>query len=459
MMTVSEVVMDAEPEGICRVKASHNLNAVAVKFDEDNLVPNAGLVAPAALAQRLGIGRAVDRRVRLDRDRPGAAHCGAKALTVIGAMLAGGDSIDDVDVLRAGAAPELFDDTRAPSTIGTWLRAFRWSNVRELDAVCRETLRAAWAAGLGPADLSAPLTIDVDSTVCQAYGINKQGCRFGYTKVRGYHPLLATVASTGEVAHVRMRGGNAGSARGAKSFVAEAISRVRDAGATGPLTLRADAAFYSKGVLWACRKAGVRFSVTVKLNTSIRKAIDAIPESAWTPIPYWIDGGADVAEVPYTCFSGRHKIDVRLIVRRVRPTPGSQLALDVVFDYHALVTDRDGATLTLEADHRAHAQVELVIRDLKDGPLAHLPSGRFAANAAWLALAALAHNLGRWTLTAAGPDFDTATVGSLRRKLITMPARLVGSGRRRWLRAPTHWPWRRGLQHAMAVIAAIPAPG
>ena len=215
--------MGAEPEGTCRVKASHNLAAVAVSFDEDNLVPNAGLVAPASLAARLGIAGLVDRRVRLRKDRPGAANSGVKALTVLGSMLAGGDSIDDVDVLRAGAAQELFDDTRAPSTIGTWLRAFRWCNLRELDAVCRETLAAAWTAGLGPADRSAPLTIDVDSTVCQAYGTKKQGCKFGYTKVRGFHPLLATVASTGEVAHVRMRGGNAASAKGARSFVTETI--------------------------------------------------------------------------------------------------------------------------------------------------------------------------------------------------------------------------------------------
>jgi hypothetical protein len=441
------------------MKASHTLAAVAVKFDEDNLVPNAGLVAPAALAQRLGIAERVGRRVRLDRDRPGAANCGAKALTVLGGMLAGGDCIDDVDVLRAGAAPGLFDDTRAPSTIGTWLRAFGWSNVRELDAVARETLRTAWSAGLGPADLAAPVTIDIDSTICQAYGVAKQGCRFGRTKVRGYEPLLATVASTGEVAHVRMRGGNAGSARGAASFVAETISRVRDAGATGPVTLRADAAFYSKAVLWAARNAGVRFSVTVRMDPRIRAAVDAIADDAWTPIPYWIDGGADVAEVAYTAFSGRHQIDVRLIVRRVRPTPGSQLALDVVFDYHALVTDRAGSTLTLEADHRAHARVELVIRDLKDGPLAHFPSGRFAANAAWLGLAALAHNLARWTLTAAGPHYADATVATLRRKVITMPARLVTSGRRRWLRAPTDWPWRHGIARALATIAAIPAPG
>jgi Transposase DDE domain group 1 len=458
-MTVSEVAVGPEPEGIYQVKASHNLAAVDVSFDEDNLVPNAGLIAPAMLAQRLGVARLVDRRVRLDRGRAGAANSGAKALTVLGAMLAGGDSIDDVDVLRSGAAPELFDDVRAPSTVGTWLRAFKWSNARELDAVCREMTRRAWAAGLGPADLSAPLTVDIDSTVCQAYGTRKQGCRFGYTKVRGYHPLLATCAGTKEVLAVRMRGGNAGSARGAASFAAETISRVRDAGATGELTVRADSAFYSKAFLWACRDADVRFSVTVRMNRSVRAAVEAVPDDAWTPIPYWLDGGADVAEVPYTCFSGRRKVDARLIVRRVRPTPGSQLALDVVFDYHALVTDRDGATLELEADHRAHAQVELVIRDLKDGPLAHFPSGRFAANAAWLAFAALAHNLGRWTLAAAGADWRPAAVASLRRKLIAMPARLVSSGRRRRLRAPSNWPWRDALERALAVVAVIPAPG
>jgi hypothetical protein len=451
--------MSPEPEGICRVKASHKLSAVAVSFDEDNLVPNGGLIAPAMLAQKLGIAEAVDERVRLNRDQPGAANSGAKAATVIGAMLAGADSIDDCDVLRAGAAPELFDDIRAPSTIGTWLRAFTWANVRQLDAVARQTLIAAWDAGLGPTDLSAPLTLDIDSTVCQTYGLAKQGCRFGYTKVRGLHPLLATIAVTGEVAHSRMRGGNAGSARGAASFVTETVSRVRTAGAAGELTVRMDSAFYSRKVLWACRTAGVRFSVAAPLNKAIRKAIAAIPESAWTPIPYWLDDGADVAETTYTAFSGRHKMDVRLIVRRVRPTPGSQLALDVVFDYHPFVTNRDGTTLTLEADHRAHAQVELVIRDLKDGPLAHMPSGKFTANAAWLTLAALAHNLGRQTLAAAGGEWAAATVGTLRRKLVAMPARLVSSGRRRRLRAPTNWPWRAGLRRALTVIAAIAAPG
>jgi hypothetical protein len=429
-----------------------------VTFDEHNLVPNAGLIAPAMLAQRLGIADLVQHTVRLDKDRPGAANSGAKAMTVLGGMLAGGDSIDDLDVLRAGAAPELFDDLRAPSTIGTWLRSFDWGNVRQLDAVCRESLKRAWAAGLGPSDLSAPLTIDIDSTIRQTYGLQKQGCAFGYTKVRGYHPLLATLAETNEALHVRLRGGNAGSARGAAGFITETISRVRNAGATGPLTIRADSAFYSKKVIAACGRAGVRFSITVPINKSVRKAIDDIPADAWVKIPYWLDDGADVAEVGYTCFSGRHKVDVRLIVRRVRPTPGSQLALDVVFDYHAFVTDRAGTTLTLEADHRDHAEVELVIRDLKDGALAHLPSGKFNANAAWTVLAVLAHNLGRWTLAAAGGHWAGSTVGTLRRKLVSMPGRLVCSGRRLRLRAPSNWRWRPALMRALSVIAAIPAP-
>jgi hypothetical protein len=443
------------------MKASHNLAGVSVTFDEDHLVPNAGLIIPAMLVQRLGIAGLINRRVRLDRDRPGAANSAAKAVTVLGGMLAGADCIDDIDVLRAGAGEVLWDDVRAPSTVGTWLRAFKWSNVREFDAVTRETMKQAWTAGLGPVDLAGPLTIDIDSSICQTYGIAKQGGTFGYTKVRGYHPLLATIASTGEVVHSRLRGGNAGSARGAKSFTAETLSRVRDAGATGELTVRADSAFYSRGFIGACRAADARFSVTVRMNTAIRTAIAAIPDEAWTPIPYWIDGGADVAETTYTAFksSPRDRVDLRLIVRRVRPTPGSQLALDVVFDHHALVTDRTGPTLEIEADHRAHARVELVIRDLKDQALAHLPSGKFTANAAWLALAVLAHNIGRWTLTAAGPDFADATVGTLRRKLITMPARLITSARRLRLRAPTGWPWANALTDALSTIRAIPIPG
>src|SRR5918998_504067 len=302
------------------MRSSHKLDRVVVSFDEDNLVPNAGLVAPAELAQKLGVGELVDERVRLTG--PGKANSGIKALTVVGAMLAGGDSIDDTDVLRAGAVPKVFDQTRAPSTIGTWLRCFTWAAVRMLDAVLRVVLGRAWAAGLGP-DLAAPLTIDCDSTICETYGTKKQGGVFGHTMVRGYHPMVSSCAQTQEVLHARMRGGNAHSARGAAGFIRETIARVRAAGARGPLTVRADSAFYSKGFLWACREADARFSVTVKMNPSIRRAIDGIPDDAWTKIPYWLEGGADVAEVPYRCFAGRHALKVRLIVRRVRRLAGA----------------------------------------------------------------------------------------------------------------------------------------
>jgi hypothetical protein len=267
------------------MRASHDLSRVSVRFDEPNLVPGAGLLPAATLAQRVDLGGLVDDRVRLARH---GANSGIKALTVIGAILAGGDSIDDLDVLRAGATPGLFDCLRAPSTVGSWLRGFTWPNIRELDAVSRALLARLWSAGAGPADLTGPLTIDLDSTIVEVYGRAKQGAAFGYTKVRGYHPQLATCAQTGQVLFARLRGGSAGSARGAKTFLTETVSRVRDAGAAGQLSVRADSAFYSAAVLWTARKLNVRFSVTVRQNPSIRRAIEAIAEQACTAIPYWL---------------------------------------------------------------------------------------------------------------------------------------------------------------------------
>ncbi|MDQ3464300.1 MAG: IS1380 family transposase [Actinomycetota bacterium] len=439
------------------MKASHNLARVSVSFDDDRLLPNGGLAVAGVLAQKLGVGELVDAHVTLSGD--GAGNSGAKALTVIGSALAGGDCIDDVDVLRAGASRKLFDGVRAPSTVGTWLRLFAWASVRQLDRVTREMLRRAWTAGLGP-DLGADLTIDIDSSVVETYGLKKQGgARFSYLGVRGYHPLVASLADTGELLHTRLRGGNAASGRGAATFVAETISRVREAGAQGALTLRADSGFYAGAVVSACRRAGVAFSVTVRKNSAVRRAIDAIPDDAWTPIPYWIDGGADVAETDYTAFAGtKHEVTCRLLVRRVRPTPRSQLAMNVVFDHHAILTDRDGELLAVEADHRRHAVVEHVIDDLKHhAGLAHLPSGRFAANAAWLTLVGIAYNLARWTATAAG--LGRVTTKTLRLTIIAVPARLIDRSRQLRLRMPTGWPWADAIEHALAAFARIPAPG
>jgi len=433
------------------------LSRVSVSFDETNLVPNAGLLPAAVLAERIGLAELIDQRLHLAKH---GANSGTKALTVVGAMLTGGDSIDDVAVLRAGAASELFDATRAPSTIGSWLRAHKWSNVRQHDAISRELLKRLWQAGAGPQDLTGPLTIDLDSTIVPVHGRSKQGAAFGYTKVRGYHPQLATCAQTGQVLMCRLRGGAAGASRGAKSFLTETVSRVRHAGATGQLTVRADSAFYSRAVLHTAITFDIRFSVTARQDKRIRAAIDSIDQDAWTPIPYWLSSpevsGADVAEIDFVAFSGKDAVPVRLIVRRVRPTPGSQLALFTTWSYHAFVTNRDGDMLELEADHRRHAIVEQAIAELKSAGLKHLPSSRFPANAAWLALTVMAHNLGRAVGQLAGADLARATAATLRRKVFTMPGRLIHTARRRHLRLPASWPWADPIRTALTKILAIP---
>ena len=323
----------------------------------------------------------VDHHVDLG-DAPGRANPGDKLLTLVASALAGGDCIDDADALRSGSTGRVLGCVvKAPSTLGTFLRSFRWGHVRQLDRVSRELLSRAWAAGAGPGD--RPLTIDLDSTICETYGLTKEGARrHGYTGQRGYHPLLAVAAGTGDVLMARLREGRANTARGAAHFLRETLGRVRYAGARGQLTVRADSGFYAHSIVAVCRRMKVRFSITVRQHKSVRNIIEAIPEDAWTPIPYWMEGAADVSETVYTPFRSKpDAVPVRLIVRRVRPTPGSQLALFATYSYHAFITDRDGDTLDLEADHRRHAEIENAIRDLKHGVgLNHLPSGRFPAN-------------------------------------------------------------------------------
>ena len=371
---------------------------IQITFDDHRLVANAGLLLPATLAQHLGLRELVQQRLDLG-DAPGRANAGDKMMTLVASALAGGDCIDDADVLRTGGTVSVLGCTvKAPSTLGTFLRSFRWGHVRQLDRVSRELLARAWQAGVGPGD--GPLTIDLDSTICETYGLAKEGARHhGYTGKRGYHPLLAIAAGTGDVLMCRLREGRANTARGAAHFLRETVSRVRRAGASGQLTARADSGFYGHTVVSACREMDVRFSITVRQHKSLRDLIEAIPDADWTPVPYWMDGAADVAETTYTPFRTEPgAAPVRLIVRRVKPTPGSQLALFATYSYHGFITDRDGETLELEADHRRHAEVDNAIRDLKYGVgLNHMPSGRFAANGAWLAVQVMAHNLARWT--------------------------------------------------------------
>ena len=431
---------------------------IHIAFDDHRLVANAGLLLPITLAHHLGLGELVDRHVDLG-DAPGRANAGDKMLTLLASALAGGDCIDDADVLRTGRTADAMGWViKAPSTLGTFLRSFRWGHVRQLDRVSRELLARAWSAGAGPGD--DPLTIDLDSTVCETYGLSKEGAqRHNYAGVRGYHPLFAIAAGTGDVLMARLRKGRANTTRGAAHFLRETVSRVGYAGATGQLTMRADSGFYTHSIVAVCRKMEIRFSITIRQHARLRNLIETIPEGDWTPIPYWMDGAADVAEIEYTPFQSEPgAATVRLIVRRVKPTPGSQLALFANYSYHAFITDRAGETLELEADHRRHAEIENVIRDLKYGVgLNHLPSGRFAANAAWLAVQVMAHNLARWTARI-GLGESVVTTKTLRRRFFSLTGRLTRKARRLTLHLPQGWPWENQFSGALTRLRTLPLP-
>lgn len=433
----------------------YNPDEITVAFDDERLVADAGLLLPATLAVGLGLRELLDADVDLGK-APGAAHAGDKAMTVVHSLLAGGSWIDDCDRLRAGSTGSVLGHrVLAPSTIGTFLRSFSFGHARQLDRVSLAALARAWQAGAGPD--AGPLTIDVDSTICEVYGTRKQGAAFGHTKVRGDHPLLAFAAGSWDLLHARLRGGNAYTARGAAGFVAETIGRVRAAGASGPLTLRADSGFYARTVVAVCQRHDVRYSITAKLTKAVRRAIQQLPADAWIPIPYWLEDGADVAETRYRPFGKKGPL-TRLIVRRVRPTPGSQLALFADYDYHPFITDRQGTTLELEADHRRHAEVEPAICDLKAGAgLQHLPSGRFAANAAWLGLVGMAYNLARWT-GRLGVGEVRMSLKTLRVRYLALPGRLAVSARRPTLHLPARWPWRWRWEFALARLRCIPHP-
>ena len=431
---------------------------IQITFDDHRLVANAGLLLPATLALHLGLPQLVQQRLDLG-NAPGRANTGDKMLTLVASALAGGDCIDDADVLRTGGtAGALGCVVKAPSTLGTFLRSFRWGHVRQLDRVSRELLARAWAAGAGPGD--GPLTIDLDSTICETYGLAKEGARHhSYTGQRGYHPLLAIAAGTGDVLMSRLREGRANTARGAAHFLRETVGRVRYSGARGQLTVRADTGFYAHALVAVCRAMRVRFSITIRQRVRLRNISEAIPEEDWTPIPYWMDGAADVAETTYTPFQTEpDAAPARLIVRRVKPTPGSQLALFAAYRYHACITDREGEPLELKADHRRHAEIENAIRDLKYGVgLNHLPSGRFAANAAWLAVQVIAHNLARWTARI-GLGEPVVTTKTLRRRFFSLAGRLTRSARRLTLHLPQRWPWGTQFSRALARLRALPLP-
>jgi len=406
---------------------------------------------------------------------------------LVGAMLAGGSHIDHVGRLRSGSTGRVLPfRVMAPSTVGTFLRSFTWGHVRQLDKVLTVALGRAWAAGAGPG--AGPLTLDLDSTICEVSGKDKAGAAYGHTNVLGYHPLVATRAGTGEIAAVRLREG--ASQRGVVNFAQETIGRVRRAGASGHITIRADSGFWSYEMFKTLEGLGVNWSITTPLYNNVRQAISAIGEDTWTPIDYPKDGVAQVAE---TTIWATHRtrrterLKLRLIVRRTRLT-GPQHRLWPDWRYHTFVTNLDhpatdtdqhhhphtGITDTdtdtdteeshhqiVEADryHRHHAVCELAIRDLKrSGGLAHLPSGRFAANAAWLACAALAHNLYRWIslLGRTQPKGQLVSGSTIRTRLFGLPGRVVNHSGRHILRLPARWPWARTYLTTLANLRAIP---
>jgi hypothetical protein len=431
----------------------HGLARTHASFDDPNLVSRAGLVPVMALAQRAGLADLVAEHVR-----PGGP-CGVNAQLKIGClvagMAAGADSIDDMDLLRHGAMPDLFGGIRAPSTLGSHLRSYRWGNVRQLEMVNRLLLgELARRAPLLPGREQLAF-VDIDAMQKRVYGRRKQGAAFGHTKiqgksllVRGLNALAATICTplgAPVIAAVRLRGGNANSARGAARFAAEAISTAREAGCSGLLIVRADSSYYSAAFCGAVRRAGARFSVTVNMDSKVAAAIAAIPETTWRPIRYpraiWDDqlgcwvSDAQVAEVEYTAFTSSKKgqaITARLIVRRVRDlnrqAPAGQGELFPAWRYHAMFTDSPVELVQAEEQHRDHAIVEQVFADWTDGPLAHLPSGIFPANAAWLACAAIAHNLLRAAGSLASLTYGKARGATIRRDLIDVAARTARHG-------------------------------
>jgi DDE family transposase len=459
--------------------SSHDVTPV---FDDPNLVGAAGLVPVLALAETAGLHGLVGEHVSVPSPNPVA-----KATSVVAGMLAGADSIDDLDVLRHGGMGRLLGGLRAPSTLGTYLRSFSHGHVRQLDAVSSRLLAGlagrvpGLLAGAGPAGIGF---VDVDDTIREVHGHAKQAAAFGYSGVRGLNAQLAVVSTPTAapvIAAVRLRRGNTSSAAGGSRLLAEAIRTARAAGVTGRVMVRADSAYYRHDFVAAAVRAGAWFSVTTRANPAINAAIAGIEEDAWTPINYphavWEDGeepgeghwvsDAEVAETQVTVFTSRRKsehVTCRLVVRRVkrlqpRTSDGTEQGeLFAAYRHHAFVTNSTLSTVEADARHRDHAIVEQVIAELKDGPLAHLPSGMYAANAAWLAHAVIAFNLARAAGVAASTTHARARWATLRTQLIAVPGRVASSARRLTLHLPREWAWEHAWQSLFDTAYATTGP-
>lgn len=448
------------------MQVSHTFGPDSAVFDEDNLVSCAGLVPVMTLAEQAGLSTLLANNIRITstRVKSGAANPVPKLTTLIAAMCTGADYIDDVDLVRAGGMKALFGGVYAPSTVGTLLREFTFGHARQLDSVL-----AGHLAGLSRrvnllpgADVRA--FIDIDSLLRPVHGHAKQGASYGHTKIagkqvlrKGLSPLVTTISTdlaAPLVTGIRLRAGKAGSGKGAARMLAQAITTARAAGVTGPLTVRGDSAFGSRAVIGTCRRRGAVFSLVLARNAAVQRAIDTIAQDAWTPVKYpgavldpetgaWISD-AEVAETAYTLAgSGKYPaVTARLIVRRVKDANQPPDGLFPIWRYHPFFTDSTEPVADADATHRRHAIIETTFADLIDGPLAHIPSGRFGANSAWAVCAAIAHNLLRAAATLAGTRHRTARGATLRRHLVNVPARLARPQRRPILHLPRHWPWQ-----------------
>ncbi|MDT3727798.1 IS1380 family transposase [Streptomyces sp. DSM 41972] len=445
------------------MKSSHSPATVFAAFDEPNLIAHAGLIPAVRLAERCDLPRPVAEKVKPTGATNGAGTAAdAKAMSIVAGMVAGADSIDDLDVLRHGGLPRLFGGVRAPSTPGSFLRAFTWGHVRQLHSATRAfTCNLAAHTGLVP-KTDEVVFVDIDSKVKQVYGPAKQGASFGYTKVRGLHFQIVTVKTSTcapVIVATRLREGSAGSGKGAASLLREALATVRAMGITAQIIVRADSAYFSHKVVGACRTAGARLSLAVAVKKMVREAIVNIAEDAWTPIKYtdavWDDEeerwvcDAEIAEISFTAFTSKKKqfhTTARLIVRRVKrlnpkSVPEGQAELFGVWRHHVIFADSRFTLVQAEPMHREHAVVEQVFADLEDSALGHLPSGKFTANAAWLTLAATACNLTRAAGHLASTFHARARTGTIRRHLINIPARIATGARRVTLHLPQRWRW------------------
>ena len=430
-------------------------------FDERNLVSAAGLVPVLELAEQTGLSELIAEHVQLPSVRvaSGAVNPAGKLTSIIAGMMCGADCIDDVNVLRAGGTPRVFDEVYAPSTLGIFLREFTFGHANQLDAVGRAHLVALAARVPLLPGIEERAFVDIDSLLRPVYGHAKQGASFGHAKIagrallrRGLSPQITTISTASAapvIAEARLRSGRAGSGRAAARQVTQAIGTARACGA-GTIMVRGDSAFGTKKVITTCCQGGVEFSLSVSRNKRINAAVEAIDEDTYTPVHYpgamtdpdtgALISDAEVAETPYTLRLSRGRtITVRLVVRRVKDARYPD-GLFPVWRYHPFVTNSELPTAEADITHRRHAIIETTFADLIDGPLAHIPSGLFSANCAWLGCAVIAHNLLRAAGTLAGGDAAVARGATLRRDLVNVPARFAAPARKPMLHLPTHWP-------------------